>query len=86
MRNMGVQVFKPPCWWIDIVLVATIMTHAVRRTVVGLVGVGVIIGSNGCCIDQVGIKGARLGLFGLGESGRPMPAIGIATDVMIRHC
>ena len=76
------QVAGQPCWRLDIFLVAKIKAHAVGRTVDGLLGVGDIVGIEGCCIDEVG-HAARRRHAGLGKA---RGTIGVATNVTVRHC
>jgi hypothetical protein len=74
---MGVHVFRSPRGGLD--MLVAINAHAVGRTVGGLVGVVLVVGSDGRRIDQVGGKRARLGLVGLREAGR---ALGVAAVVL----
>jgi hypothetical protein len=77
-NNTSVHVFRSPPGGLDIFRVATVKAHAVGRTVGGLVEMVLVVSSYGRRIDQVGGKGARLGLVGLGEAGR---TLGVAANV-----
>ena len=61
------QVVEKPCWRSAIILVAATNTHAVLRTVDGLLGVGKIVGVEGCYIDEFG-HAARRRHVGLGKA------------------
>jgi hypothetical protein len=75
-------VFRSPPGGLDIFRVATVKSHAVGRTVGGLVGVVPVVSRYGRHIDQFFGKGARPGLGGLGEAGR---ALEVAAVFTVRH-